>query len=101
MKNKILAFSLLALVAVPFVGGCDGAPAKEDKGEVQARVDKATQMRAIFDKVNGDYSKLTPDDKASFQKLNGSDEDGVKRIWMLMKYGLNAPAGASLNGPKP
>jgi len=67
-----------------------------------ARIDKAQQMRAIFDKVNGDWDKLTGPDKEEYIKLTGlKSEDQAKTWWVTMKYGLGgAPPGKGAGGPK-
>lgn len=47
------------------------------------RVQNAQKMRDLFDKVHGDYSKLTAEDKAAFDALTGS-EAGSKEAFTRM-----------------
>jgi hypothetical protein len=48
-------------------------------------------MRSIYDKVGGDYSKLTPEDKAAYLKnFKGNEQDG-ERMWTFMKSGSSTP----------
>ena len=65
------------------------------------RLSNAQQERAIYNKVDGDWDKLTAEDKATFLKLTGFPEEKSKNMWVIMKYGLNgAPPGKGAGGPK-
>jgi len=81
------------------VGGC--TPKPPDVVIDQKRVDTAKAERDIFDKVGGDWSKLTEPDKQQYIKLTGLDPEKAKNWWVVMKYGLNgAPPGKGAEGPK-
>jgi len=106
-RSKPNLLTILALVALAPVisismSGCGkDISGPEPTANDAVRIDKAQQMRAIFDKVNGDYSKLEPADKEAFIKLTGLPPDKAETWWVTMKYGLNgAPPGKGANGPK-
>jgi hypothetical protein len=69
---------LLALFAI----GC-GEKGPDPKVEAN-RLEGAKTMRTLFDKVGGDYTKLTPEDKAVLLKQFNNDEANARRMWELM-----------------
>lgn len=79
---------VLGLAAV----GCGESGGPDPKVE-QARVSSAVEMRKLFENVGGDYSKLSPEDKAKFEKYSGGPTEAEK-TWQLMKVG---PSGMSSN----
>lgn len=102
--NLLSILALLAVVPVTpiLISGCSSdVSGPEATANDAARIDKAQQMRAIFDKVNGDYSKLEPAEKETFIKLTGLTPEKAETWWVTMKYGLGgAPPGKGANGPK-
>lgn len=102
-KLNLLTLVALSVVAPAFtsaLSGCDTSGPKP--GPVDpVRVDKAQQMRAILDKVDGDWDKLTPEDRTKFIQLTGLDDEKAKNWWVTMKYGLNGPPpGKGASGPR-
>jgi hypothetical protein len=84
MRYLILFLLMAAIV------GCDGQPAPSAAQESK-RTESAQAMRSIYDKVGGDYSKLTPEDKAAYLKnFKGNEQDG-ERMWTFMKSGSSTP----------
>jgi len=81
----------VALASLPGCGSSNDGP---DSKQEAKNVDVAKGMRSYFDQAHGDYSALSPADKAAFIKLAGS-EDKAEQYWKLMKEG---PGGAS-RGP--
>lgn len=76
-----MKISLLFLVLIGAAGliaaGCGDSGGPDMKVE-ETRVGKATEMRRLFDKSGGDYSKLDATDKATIDKLAGSSEEAQK-----------------------
>lgn len=57
------------------------------------------QMRVIFDKVNGDYSAVSPDDKANMLKLAGSQAE-VDNLWKVMSLNKTGGGGGNNGAPQ-
>ena len=69
-KSKLSGFFLLALGVILLGCGPSGGP---DPKVEEARVNKAVEMRKLFDKAGGDYTKLDATDKAKFDEMAGGD----------------------------
>jgi hypothetical protein len=75
---------LLAITIVPItLTGCSGDVKLDNKATIMD-VDVAKKSRELFDKVQGDYEKLTPEDKAAYLKLHGNDQSKADGTWKLM-----------------
>lgn len=72
-------------VAAIALAGCDAGTPKLDEQHLEKATAGAFEMRAIFDKVEGDWEKLTPDDKKTFIDAWGGDEKVAKTQWDYMK----------------
>jgi hypothetical protein len=93
----VLSCSFLSVV----VTGCGSGGGPDPQVEA-SRLETAKSMRAIFDKVHGNYEMLSPDDKAAFTKLSRGDEAKAKLAWDQMKYGPGgAPKAGSMPGAAP
>lgn len=83
MKTQWCVF-LLAVAIVPItVSGCSGDVQLDKKATIM-NVDVATKSREIYDKYQGDYSKVTADDKAAYLKLHGDDQNKADATWKIM-----------------
>jgi hypothetical protein len=88
-------FALALISAFTMVlAGCGSAPEADPKIE-SSRREAAVEMRAIFNKVNGNYESLSAEDKAAFLKLCNNDPKVVEQSWNGMKNG----PGGSASGP--
>jgi hypothetical protein len=97
MKIFRVSFLLLILgVTGLLTVGCGESGGPDPKIE-QARVDEAVEMRKLFDKVGGDYSKLDASDKAKFEKYVGKPAEAEK-TWNSMKYGSAGDVSAPPSG---
>lgn len=95
--HRVLGGGAALLLALTFAAGCGGDSGGPDPKAEQARLEQAKTYRSYFDKVQGDYTKLTVEDRDAYLKLCGGNEDEGKRIWNLMKYG----PGGGPGGPGP
>jgi hypothetical protein len=93
LKLLLLAASLAAVVVAPM--GCSGGSPQLDTAYEKERLDKMTTLRSYFDKVNGDYTALSAEDKAAFLKLCDGDQAKADVTWKLMKEG---PSGGGRPG---
>ncbi len=75
---------LVAFAIVPItLTGCSG-DVKLDKDATIMDVDVATKSREYFDKAQGDYEKLSAEDKAAYLKLHGGDQNKADATWQIM-----------------
>jgi hypothetical protein len=98
MKMK-LNFLSVGLCAVAIAGafsapGCGAASDSNAAANVAdaKTVEKVKTMRSIFDKVHGDYSQLSPEDKDTYTKLAGGDAK-AQQLWDVMKNGPSRTGG--------
>ena len=81
--KKVGAF-FLAILAVGAVIGCgNGAPAVEQPSAKD--VSDMVALRQIFDSVQGDQTKLTPDQKKKFLDYGHGNQAEVDHLWAFMK----------------
>ena len=76
---------------VPFVAGC-GESGGPDPQVERAQVNKEIEMRKLFDKSGGDYSKLDANDKVAMDKLAGG-QAGAEAVFADMKKGPGSVSG--------
>ena len=69
--------------------GC-GSDSSVDTGYVKEGLKTATLQRGLFDKVKGDWDKLSDADKAAFTKSANGDSVNAQASWLGMKSGPNA-----------
>ena len=89
------AFRISLAVALAFgcglLSGCSGSDKSgRDTSSQEKSVENAKTMRTLFDKVGGDFDKLSPEDKAAFIKLFENEAKAMD-TWNRMKSG---PGGA-------
>lgn len=95
MKTLLLLPLLLCVVA------CGGPEQGPNPATEAHRMETATRMRALFDSVKGDYSKLDAGGKAEFTRLCG-DEAKAQAAWNVMKNGsAAAPTGTGAGANRP
>jgi hypothetical protein len=82
-KKAVFAFVLSAVL----MAGCGSgnSPITVDQDSLA----KATTMHSLYTKANGDYSALSPADKASFEKIVGSGEKAEKAWQQLAPQKAN------------
>ncbi|MGV3617177.1 MAG: hypothetical protein ACO1SV_17765 [Fimbriimonas sp.] len=84
----------VAVLAVAFsvgVIGCDSGPGgKPQSIASDEKVNQIVEMRAIYDKVKGNWNSLSADDKAKYTQMAGDDAK-AKAMW----EGMSRPAGAT------
>jgi len=83
---KTVSMLMVATLAL-FVGGTGCGSSKDSKFDQKYITDStktATDAREIFDKVQGDYSKLSEEDHKRFIALYGNNEEQAKKVWNLM-----------------
>lgn len=105
-KKRILSFLLAACAILPSVAvlsscGPDNPPAVEDPKALAARIDSAKQIRAFYDKVNGNYDSLSEEDKAAVNKLTGSEANTRTAFGHFMPNRPTAPGVTPQNGLAP
>ncbi|MFM9872696.1 MAG: hypothetical protein ACKVQS_04425 [Fimbriimonadaceae bacterium] len=83
MKALWIMLMALAMVIPAALTGC-GSDTKLDTQATIMDVDVAKNSRTMFDKYGGDYTKLTPEDKATYLEYYKGDEEKAKKIWDLM-----------------
>jgi hypothetical protein len=89
MKTAIIALAILMVGCVVGSGcGDSGAP---DPVVESKRVEDLTAMRGLYNKVNGNYDKLSEADKTEFVRLCRGDDALAKTTWDAMKYGSSGP----------
>lgn len=86
--NRWIVVALSALLLLAPLTGCGADQKLEEKSFMSVEDTKAN--RELFDKVGGDYDKLTPEDKAAYLKRFDNDESRGAKMWDLMK---NGPGG--------
>lgn len=91
-KRLLPSIALALIVPGAILSGCGDSGGPNPKME-ETRVNKAIEMRKLFDKAGGDYSKLDATDKASFDQMAGGDG---QKAFDEMK---NGPSSAPSTGP--
>ena len=83
----------LVLLALGVATGCgdSNAPVKEDPAALSKRVDSAKELRAYFDKTNGNYDALTPADKDALNKITGSEANSRNAFGHMIPNGGGMP----------
>jgi len=95
MKTLKFCALILASATVGFwIVGCGDSGGPNPKVE-EARVNTAIEMRKLFDKAGGDYTKLDATDKATFDNYAGGPE-AAQKTWSMMK---NGAAGGTSTSP--
>jgi hypothetical protein len=69
-----LVAASLAIALLGMVGCSKEGSAGESPASTAQRVEAATKMRSYFDKSNGNFDALSPDDKAALNSLTGSEK---------------------------
>jgi len=90
MKFYRIMLAMLTVVGVGAVVGCGDPNAHPQSIGTPAEVNNLVAMRAIFDSVKGDWSKLSAEDQTKFNQMAGDAEKG-KAMWTRMA----TPAGAT------
>ncbi len=83
MKHIAWGFVLIFSLSTIGLTGC-GSDVKMNPESNIMSVDYAKQAREMFDKYDGKYESLTPNDKENYLKLFNNDEAKGKKIWDLM-----------------
>jgi|GEM_PF-2723706 hypothetical protein len=78
-------FVVLFGLMIAAIFGCNGPSNELDTKHLESATQDAYKIREIFDKAKGDYSALSPEDKAEFVRLAGDDEAAATRRWEYMK----------------
>lgn len=95
MKSLGFLSVLVAIAVLGSVSGCGSAAGPNPQTE-QTRLNKVTQIRALFDKSKGgDFSSLSAEDQTEFTKLCNNDKAMAETTWNGMKNGPSGPAGAT------
>jgi hypothetical protein len=100
MKNWAITMVTAGLLLSCFpLTGCDDkvAPAESPQQE-KVRADNGAKLRTYFDKVNGNFEALSPEDKAEVIKLVGNEENAKKSFSMMVP---NRGAGGTGGGLPP
>jgi hypothetical protein len=89
-------FGLVAVLAISvigaLVGGCGPDNSKPQSIASPQEVNNIVEMRKMFDSVQGDWNKLTPDQQAQYNKLAGDPAKG-KTLWDHMAHPSGPGAG--------
>jgi hypothetical protein len=93
MIKKALALSALAAVLV----GCGSGPVQMDEGYMKNAEQIGTQRREIFVRADGEYDKMTPEDRQVFLKTFDNKEEDAKRYWGVMKNPPNSSMPSGIN----
>ncbi|MCW5940934.1 MAG: hypothetical protein KIS66_01795 [Fimbriimonadaceae bacterium] len=104
--NRILALAIATLAFGALVG-CNSGPGKPESIATEEKVSKAVEMRQMFDKVGGDWNKLTADEQKQFTEFAG-DAQKAEFVWYRMGHpgatdgpgGSGAPSSAGPAGPR-
>lgn len=96
--NRILAIAA-SLFAVGSLIGCNSAPSKPESIASDEKVNKAVEMRALFDKVGGDWNQLSADEQKQFTEFAGADK--AEFVWYRMGHpgATDGPGGSGVPGP--
>ena len=94
-----------SLLLVLTVIGCGNSDFKDDGVSAGDRA-AASSANAIAVSVDGNYDKLTPDQKKQFITLAGGSEGQARRLCNIMAHppirgGNSAVKGGALTGPHP
>lgn len=85
MKTALSVSFAIALSLL--VMGCSSGPPELDKQYMESAAKTGQDVRAMFDRAGGDYSKLTPDEKAGYVKSFSGNEKAAQEFWAKMKSG--------------
>jgi hypothetical protein len=97
MKKGLFFASLILLVSTAV--GCSGG-ASSDDGIPAADKAAAADAHQIAVSVNGDYDKLTPDQKKQFITLAGGEGQARKMVNFMAHPPVNGPGqGPAAGGP--
>lgn len=89
MKHFLIFLAIFAVI------GCDDGGGPDAKVE-DNRMEQAKLLRSTFDKVGGNFDKMTPDEKAEILKIYKGNESDAKRAWSMMQAGgLAGPSGSA------
>lgn len=89
MKHFLVFLAIFAVI------GCDSGGGPDTKVE-ENRMEQAQLLRSTFDKVGGNFDKMTPEEKAEILKIYKGDENNARRAWsMLQAGGLAGPSGSA------
>lgn len=81
LSSFIVPVAILTSGLIIGCGSSDGG--KPQSIATDEQVNKIVEMRAIFDKVSGNWETLTAEDKATFTKLAGDDAK-AQTLWKSM-----------------
>lgn len=81
--------ALLFLAIVGVLAGCAENPGPNPATEAK-RMENAQNIRSLFDKAHGDYTKLSSADRQLFIQAVGGDSGKAESAWNAMKYGSAA-----------
>lgn len=93
MRISSLALGGLAALGVFSLAGC-GCGAGGD-GLAPAAQQQVSDLSSLAKKVNGDYDKLTPDEKNQFLKAQNNDEQAARQLVKMMAH----PPNEGMRGP--
>jgi hypothetical protein len=83
---------MVLLGSVVVVAGCSSNDTiKEDPAATKTRVDAATKLRSYFDKSNGNYDALSPEDKTAVNALTGGEKKTQEAFSHMGNPGGGAP----------
>jgi hypothetical protein len=111
MQFKLGGAILLSIVTITALTGCGSGPPAVEQPSASAVADMQA-LRGIFDSVQGDYSKLSADQKKKFLDYSQGDQAKVDHLWAFMKnprgggitseqnQPFKAGPGGQVSGPK-
>lgn len=85
-KIRFSALIALAALGAMMVGGCSGGTQQIDPDYLKNAEALGKERREMFTKVNGDYSKLSAEDKAKFLKGFENNEANAQKFWDMMAH---------------
>ena len=90
----------ILLPTVASISGCSSNDTiKEDPAKEKARVDSAGKMRSYFDKSQGNYDALSPEDKSALNALTGSEKHSREAFGHMVYVPGGGGGGLPPSGP--
>jgi hypothetical protein len=98
MKSKIYIIFALAFIACVGVGCSDKAPQLNQSTATD--FDTAKEAHDLYIKANGNFSALSPQDQADFNKISGGAAAGQKN-WKSISDHDSTKRGGAAPGAQP
>lgn len=100
LRKRIYAAAVLSLLLIPAaitISGCGSGVAHEDPVVTKKRMAAATGIRSYFDKSQGNYDALSPEDKSALNAITGSEQKSREAFGHIPNTG--AGSGLPAHGP--